>query len=101
MHNHKTQKWITYGLQGSVTCSHQFSAEVIGLGYFRWCVPRGSIQILNAPLVILTQLQRIRVAVERTHHSIGLQGVLQAQDMAKLMSSHLEKISALTRIKGQ
>lgn len=55
---------------------------------------RWAIQILDTHLVILTQLQRVGVAVEGRHHSIRLQGVLQAQDMAKLMSCYLYEVSA-------
>lgn len=73
---------------------HQFSLNLIGLGHHRWCVPRGSVQILNAPFVILTQLQRVSVTIEWAHHSIRLKGVLQAQNMAKLMSCHLEEVCA-------
>ncbi len=74
--------------------SHQSSVYLIGLCHHWRCLPRGAVQILDAPLVILTQLQRVGVAIERTHHSIRLQGVLQAQDMAKLVSCHLQEISA-------
>lgn len=73
---------------------HQFSLNLIGLCHHRRCVARGSVQILNAPFVVLTQLQRVRVTIEWAHHSIGLKGVLQAQNMAKLMSCHLEEVCA-------
>lgn len=54
--------------------------------------------MLNASLIIITKLQRVRVTVERTHHRIGVLRVLKAQNMAELMSSHLQEISALKRM---
>lgn len=78
-------------------CSHQFRADVIGLWDLRRSVHRWSVQILNTSLVVITKLQRVGVTVERTHHCIRFLGVLKAQDMAKLVSSHLQEISALTR----
>lgn len=74
--------------------AHQFTLNLIGFCHHRWCVPRRSIQILDAPFVILTKLQRVRVTIEGAHYSIRLKGVLQAQHMAKLMSCHLEEVCA-------
>lgn len=74
--------------------SYHSSVNLISLCYIRGCILRRAVQILDAPLVVLTQLQRVGVAVEGIHHSIRLQGVLQAQDVAELMSCHLQEVSA-------
>lgn len=68
--------------------SHHVSIDLIG--YLWWCMDWGTIEVLNASGVILTELQGIGVAVERRHDSAGFQRVLQAQNMTKLVSCHLQ-----------
>ena len=53
-----------------------------------------AIQVLDPSLVILTELQRIGETVEGGHHCPRLSGVLQAQDVSKLMGRHLEEVCA-------
>lgn len=52
------------------------------------------IEVLDTLLVILAQAQRIAEDVERRHQRLGDSRVLQAQDVAELVSSHLEEVSA-------
>lgn len=52
------------------------------------------IQVLDAFLVILTQAEGVAKDVERRHQGLGDSRVLQAQDVAKLVSGHLQKVSA-------
>lgn len=49
-----------------------------------------TIEVLDASGVVLTELQGVRVAVEGRHDGAGFQRVLQAQNMAKLVSCHLQ-----------
>lgn len=51
-----------------------------------------AVQGLNAPPVILTQLQGECEAVERRHNRPWDLGVLEAKDMAKLVSRNLEQV---------
>lgn len=62
---------------------------LVCLSHLGWYVQRRPVQILDTPLIILTKLGRIGITVEGRHYSTRLQGMLQAQHMTKLMSSHL------------
>ena len=48
--------------------------------------------MLDAPHVVLAELRRVGVAVEGRHDGAGLQGMLQAQHVAKLVGRHLQKV---------
>lgn len=52
------------------------------------------VQILDALLVVLAQPQRVREGVVGRHDGPRLAGVLQAQDVPKLMGSNLEEVCA-------
>lgn len=56
-----------------------------------------AVQVLDALLVILAQPQRVREGVVSGHDGPRLAGVLQAQDVPKLMGSNLEKVRACRR----
>lgn len=60
-----------------------------------------AVQILNALLVILAQPQRVREGVVSGHDGPRLAGVLQAQDVSKLMGSNLEKVRACRGCRGE
>lgn len=60
------------------------------IGHLRWCMDWATIEVLDASGVVLTELQGVRVAVEGRHDGAGFQRVLQAQNMAKLVSCHLQ-----------
>lgn len=60
-----------------------------------------AVQVLDPQLVILAQLQGIGEAVIRGHHCTRFPGVLQAQNMPKLMSSHLEEVCACSRVRAR
>lgn len=53
-----------------------------------------AVQILDALLVVLAQLERVGEGVVRGHDGPRLAGVLQPQHVAKLMGSNLEKVGA-------
>lgn len=79
-------------------CSH---ADLVGVADVGRDVEGRPVQILDAPHVILTELWRVGIAVERRHHGARLQGVLQAQHVAKLVSCHLQKIHPFTGERSQ
>lgn len=62
---------------------------------------RGPVQGLDAPHVVLAQLGGVGLAVEGRHHRARLQGVLQAQHVAKLMSCHLQEVHPFTGQKSK
>lgn len=52
----------------------------------------GTVEILDAFFVILAELQGIGEAVKWRHDGSRLHGVLQTQDVTKLMSCHLQEV---------
>lgn len=55
---------------------------------------RATVEVLDAPGVVLAEPQGVGVAVEGRHDGAGFQRVLQAQHVAKLMSCHLQEVCA-------
>lgn len=78
---------------------HHSGFYLIGLCDDRRGFSQRAIQVLDALLVIVAQLQGIGEAVIRGHHCTRFPGVLQAQNMPKLMSSHLEEVCACSGIR--
>ena len=73
---------------------HHSGFDLIGLCDDRRGFPRWAVQVLDALLVIVTQLQRVWEAVEGGHDGSVDQGVLEAKNMAKLMGRHLQEVRA-------
>lgn len=78
--------------------------DLVGLRVQWWGRRRGwrrgpdwradSVQVLDAPLVVLAQLQRVGEGVVCGHDGSRLTRVLQAEDVPELMGSNLEEVCA-------
>lgn len=60
------------------------------IGHFWWRMDWEAIEVLDPPGVVLTKSQGVGVAVEGRHDRARFQRVLQAQNMAKLVSCNLQ-----------
>ena len=80
---------------------HHSCFDLIGLCDDGRGFSQRTIQVLDALLVIVAQLQGIGEAVEGGHDGSFDQGMLEAEDVAKLMGRHLQEIRACRTIMGQ
>lgn len=86
--------------------THSGDDDLIGLGVTRG---RGrgrdmqpwAVQVLDALLVVRAELQGVGEGVVGGHDRPGLLGVLQTQDVAKLVGGHLEEVRAWEEGRGR
>lgn len=72
--------------------SHHISIDLIG--HLRWSMDWATVEVLDASGVILTEPEGVGVAIEGRHDGARFQRVLQAQNVPKLVSCHLQQIRA-------